>query len=410
MANKRKTAAPARNQRVRTEGTVTANRKTARVKKKLTKKEQQKRKLIVFGIEVLCLLLLLIVLVVWSLWSKISVDKFGFGEAGINEDLADDTLLKLKGYTNIALFGLDNRGSGNFESGNSDVIMIASINNETKEVKLVSIYRDTYMSIGDGKYSKANAAYAKGGPKQAVQMLNANLDLNITEYACVDWAALTEAIDALGGVEIEITEQERVIINDLLIEIDRSVGADSPRIKSAGVQTLTGTQATAYARIRKTAGDDFKRSSRQRIVLEAMLNKAKQSDLKTLWNICDAVFDDIATSLELSEILGLAKHVMEYEIGSTTGFPFEMTTKQISGSGDTVIPIGLEDDVSMLHAYMFGTEEYEPSKTVQAISDAIIKKTGVTEDSKSINVEGFNDTAGQSGTVFKEEESTETED
>lgn len=410
MANRKRTAARKKHGRVRTESTMTVNRQTARRKKKLSKKEQQKRKLVIFGVEILCLLLLLIVLVGWSLWSKISVDKFGFGEAGINADLADDTLLKLKGYTNVALFGLDNRGSGNFESGNSDVIMIASINNKTKEVKLISVYRDTYMSIGSGKYSKANAAYAKGGAKKAVQMLNANLDLNITEYACVDWAALTEAIDALGGVEIEITEQERVIINDLLIEIDNSVGAKSPRIKSAGVQTLTGTQATAYARIRKTSGDDFKRSSRQRIVLEAMLNKAKESDIKTLWNICDAVFDDIATSLELSEILGLAKHVMEYEITSTTGFPFEMTTKKISGSGDTVIPIGLENNVSMLHSYMFGTEDYKPSKTVRAISDAIVKKTGVTDDSKSINVDGFNDTAGQSGTMFKEEKSTQTED
>lgn len=382
--------------------------KAAKKKKKVTKRQEQKRKLIIFGVEVLCLLLLLVALYVWSLWSKINVDDFNNADAGINEDLGDDTLLTLKGYTNIALFGLDNRSTGDYDSGNSDVIMIASINNQTKEVKLVSVYRDTYMSIGDGKYSKANAAYAKGGPKQAVQMLNANLDLNITEYACVDWAALVEAIDALGGVEIDITEQERVMINDLIIEIDYYVGTDTPTVKKAGVQNLTGAQATAYARIRKTAGNDFKRSSRQRIVLEAMLNKAKESDISTLLKICNAVFDDISTSLTLNEIIGLAQHVSEYTIGSTTGFPFEMTTKQLSGSGDTVVPIGLEDDVSMLHEYLFGTVDYEPSKTVKAISDAIINKTGVTEDYQSIDVEDFNDTAGQSGTVFKDD--TETED
>jgi len=379
--------------------------------KKLSKRDQQKRKLVILGIEAVCLLVLLVVLFVWSLWSKINTDSgFGGADAGINEDLGDDTLLRLKGYTNIAVFGLDNRGNGKYDQGNSDVIMIASINNKTKEVKLVSVYRDTYLSVGNGKYGKANSAYARGGAKQAVQMLNANLDLNIKEYMCVDWGAVTEAVDALGGVEIEITEQERVIINDLLIEIDRTVGADSPRIKSAGLNNLTGTQATAYARIRKTAGDDFKRSSRQRIVLEAMLNKAKQSDIKTLLDICNAVFDDVSTSLTLSEIIGLARHVKEYSIGSTTGFPFEITTKDLSNAGDSVVPIGLEDDVSMLHAYLFGTENYEPSRTVQAISDAIVQKSGVTEDYKSINVEGFNDTAGQSGTVFKEEESTEKED
>lgn len=384
--------------------------KAAKRKKKITKRQQQKRKLIIFGIEVLCLLLLLGVLYVWSLWSKISIDKFGNSEAGINEDLGDDTLLTLEGYTNIALFGLDNRSTGDYDSGNSDVIMIASINNKTKEVKVVSVYRDTYLSIGDGKYSKANAAYAKGGAKQAVQMLNANLDLNITEYVCVDWSAVIEAVDALGGVDIEVTEAEVKYLNMYVKDMGKEIGSDTTQIKKAGMQTLNGAQATAYARIRYTAGNDFKRASRQRIVLEAMLNKAKEADVSTLLKICNAVFDDISTTLELTEILGLAQHVTEYTIGSTTGFPFEMTTKQLSGSGDAVIPIGLEDDVSQLHEYLFGTVDYEPSKTVQAISEAIIQKTGITEDYKSIDVEDFNDTAGQAGTVFKDEESTETED
>lgn len=379
--------------------------KTAKRKKKITKRQQQKRKLVIFGIEVLCLLLLLGVLYVWSLWSKIEVDTgFNNSEAGINEDLEDETLETLEGYTNIALFGLDNRSQGQYERGQSDVIMIASINNKTKEVKLVSVYRDTYLSVGDGNFNKANSAYARGGAKQAVQMLNANLDLNITEYACVDWAAVTEAIDALGGVEIEITSQEADQINQYIWEVDEMVGTKSEYVYGSGKKLLTGTQATTYARIRKTAGADFKRSSRQRIVLEAMLNKAKQSDVKTLLDICNAVFDDISTSLTLNEIITLVKDVQKYTIGSTTGFPFEMTTAQLSGSGSTVVPIGLTDDVSQLHEYLFETTDYQPSKTVQAISDSIIKKTGITEDYKSINVDEFNNTAGQTGTVFKDEE------
>ena len=173
------------------------------------------------------------------------------------------------------------------------------------------------------------------------------------------------------------------------------------------MQNLTGAQATAYARIRKTAGNDFKRTSRQRIVLEAMLNKAKQSDIPTLLNICEAVFDDVSTSLDLTEIIGLARHVKEYTIASTSGFPFEMTTKDLAQTNSTVVPIGLEDDVAMLHKYLFDTEDYQPSKTVQVISQAIMEKTGITEDSKPINVEGFNDTAGQQGTVFKDDDTTE---
>lgn len=390
---------------------VAENTKAVKRQKKITKRQKQKRKLIIFGIEVFCLLLLLGVLYVWSLWDKVEVDTdFGDSEAGINEDLGDDTLLTLEGYTNIALFGLDNRSEGEYDKGQSDVIMIASINNETKEVKLVSVYRDTYMSIGNGKFTKANAAYAKGGAKQAVQMLNANLDLNIKEYACVDWMAVTEAVDALGGVTIEVTKQEVPFINAGVYEMNTKLGTNSPNLEKAGTVRLNGVQATSYARIRKTAGNDFKRSSRQRIVLEAMLTEAKKADMGTLLNICNSCFDDISTSLTLNEILGLAKHVKEYNIASTSGFPFEMTTKQISGSGDTVIPIGLEDDVAQLHEYLFGTVDYEPSKTVQAISDAIIQKTGVTENYQSIDVSDFNNTAGQTGTEFKKEETTEKED
>ncbi len=387
------------------------NAKTVKKKKKLSKRQQQKRKLIIIGVEVLGLLLLLVALYVWSLWDKIDIDSgFTNSEAGINEDLDSDVLEKMEGYTNIALFGLDNRKAGQYERGQSDVIMIASINNKTKEVRLLSVYRDTYLSIGNGKFNKANAAYARGGAKQAVQMLNANLDLNITEYVCVDWAAVTEAIDALGGVEIEITSQEAKLINEYIWEVDAMMGTKSEKVQGKGLKTLTGAQATSYARIRKTAGNDFKRASRQRIVIEAMLNKAKSSDIGTLLNICNAVFDDISTSLTLDEIIELARHVKEYSIGTTSGFPFKMKTDQLSGSGDTVIPIGLEKNVSELHKYLFNTENYEPSKTVKAISDAIIDKTGVTENSSSINVDDFNDTAGQSGTNFKDEDGTEKKD
>ncbi|MBQ2901163.1 MAG: LCP family protein [Agathobacter sp.] len=383
----------------------------SRRRKKITKRQQQKRKLIIFGIEILCLLVLLGLLYVWSLWSKIDVDQdFDNSEAGINQDLHEETVETLKGYTNIALFGLDNRSQGQYNRGQSDVIMIASINNDTKEVRLVSVYRDTYLSIGGGKYGKANSAYAKGGAKQAVQMLNANLDLDITEYACVDWAAVTEAVDALGGIEIEITAQEASQINEYIWEVDQMLGTKSETVSGAGKKLLTGTQATTYARIRKTAGSDFKRTSRQRIVLEAMLNKAKESNVSTLLNICNAVFDDIATSLTLDEIVALVKDVQKYEIGTTTGFPFEMTGHQLADAGDAVVPIGLEDDVEKLHEYLFDAKDYKPSKTVQAISNAIIKRTGITEDTPSYNVDDYNNTAGQSGTVFKDPEDTEKED
>ena len=377
-------------------------------RKKASKRSRQKKKMFLFVIELFCLALLVgcvyVASVVGDLVSQIDHDSdFGSSQAGINKDINSQTVETMKGYTNIALFGLDNRRSGNYEYGNSDTIMIASINNDTKEVKLVSVYRDTYLSIGGGKFNKANSAYNRGGVEQAVKMLNANLDLDITEYVCVDWAALSEAIDALGGVELEVTSAEVGYLNMYLIELDNVLGTSTPRLQEAGRHNLNGAQATAYARIRYTAGSDFLRTSRQRIILEAMLNKAKDSDLTTLTSVCSAIFDDISTSLSMSEIIGLAKDVREYSLISTTGFPFKVTGKDLSDAGDAIVPIDLSANVIQLHEYLFENEDYVPSNTVEAIDRSIIDKSGVTEDTPSYNIDKYNETLGADGTHFKDE-------
>lgn len=375
-------------------------------KKRRTKKQRQRNKLVIFVFEVLLLAVVVVGLGLWNkvteLYAKIDTnsEKMDNTEAGINPDIDTEQMEVLGGYTNIALFGLDNRSSGDYERGLSDTIMIASINNKTKEIKLISVYRDTYLSVGNGKYKKANTAYSSGGVVQAIQMLNTNLDLDIKQYVCVDWNALVEAIDALGGVEIEVTEKEVELLNLYMRDIDQMTGKTTEKLTGSGLKVLNGTQATAYARIRKTAGNDFRRASRQRIVLEAMLNKAKESDLNTLWNICEAVFDDISTNITLAEIIDLAKDVKEYQIGSTTGFPLDLVTRSLSGSGDTVVPVSLENNVSKLHDYMFGTTGYEPSFSVKSISNAIMEKTGVDETTEPYDMDDYNNTAGQDGTVF----------
>lgn len=372
--------------------------------KKSTRKQKQRNKLIVFGVEVVLLIVVVAGLAIFtklaSLYNKVETgEKLDNSEAGIN-DIDTEQAEVLKGYTNIALFGLDNRTVGNYESGRSDTIMVASINNETKEVKLVSVYRDTYLSVGGGKYNKANTAYSYGGIKQAVQMLNTNLDLDITQYVCVDWTAVIETIDALGGIEIDLTSAEVTQLNKYLKDVDAVTGQTTEKIKSSGVQTLNGSQATTYARIRKTSGNDYRRASRQRIVLEAMLNKAKDADVNTLLNICENIFDDIQTNLTLAEILDLAMDVREYEISSTSGFPFDLVNRSLSGSGDSVVPVSLTNNVSKLHEYLFGTADYVPSLSVRAINDTIIDKTGVDENTTPYDMDQYNDTSGQNGTVF----------
>jgi LCP family protein required for cell wall assembly len=367
-------------------------------RKKKKRRRKKRRKLVLLLFEVLLLAVLLVAAYFVNMFQKIDFQNMDETEAGINEDLDENTLETLEGYTNIALFGLDNRSSNNYDTGNSDVIMIASINNKTKDVKLVSVYRDTYLAIGNGRYAKCNSAYASGGARQAVQMLNSNLDLDIKEYVCVDWAAMVEVIDDLGGLDLEITQGEMNQINKYKDDVDKVTGKTTPNVTQYGLVHLDGTQATTYARIRKLAGDDFKRASRQRIVLQAILEKAKQADLATLTSICNSVVDDISTSLSLSQILSLAKSVGSYSIESTTGFPFDLTTMTLSNQGDCVIPADLAANVKELHEYMFEDYGYVPSQTVQTISDTIMNSTGVTGNSLLINTDYYNETAGANGT------------
>lgn len=381
----------------------------ANQKRKKKKKRSIMQKLAVFFIEVLILADLLAALALYYLTvGKMDIqEKLTTTEAGINKD-AD--LEKLEGYTNIALFGLDNRSGGKYESGNSDTIMIASINNETKEVKLISVYRDTYLAIGGGKFNKANAAYAKGGAKEAVQMLNSNLDLDITDYVCVDWKALIDAIDVLGGIDVEVTSQEVNEINRNVKEQDDTLGMRTARLSGEGLMRLNGSQAVGYARIRNTAGDDYLRASRQRIVLEQMLAAAKNTDIGTLTSMVSSMCDDISTSMTLARMLGMAKDVTKYSIASTTGFPFELTTRDLQISGSTVVPIDLANNVKELHAYMFGDENYQVSETAQDISDSIEKTTGVTADDSAVDTSQYNNTSGSGGTAATKEQNKKKKD
>lgn len=365
--------------------------------KKRKKKKKKSRKLLLFAFEVLFLGVLLVAAYGFQMLNRINHDEMDVSEAGINKDLDENTKESLEGYTNIAIFGLDNRSQGSYNSGNSDVVMIASINNKTKDVKLISVYRDTYLTVGNGSYSKCNSAYARGGATQAVQMLNSNLDLDIKEYVSVDWAAVVEVIDDLGGLDLEITQGEMLQINKYKKDVDKVTGKITPDVTTYGKVHLDGTQATTYARIRKLAGDDYKRASRQRIVLQAMLEKAKKAGIGTLTQICNTVVDHIQTSMSTSRILSLAKDVMKYNVKSTTGFPFDLTTKNLT-SGDTVVPIDLANNVKQLHKYMFDDSNYVCSQTVKTISDTIMTKTGVTADAVKVDTSEYNETVGADGT------------
>lgn len=334
-------------------------------------------------------------------WGKIQTQDIEAKDLIINEEVQEKNgeINLGKGYTNIALFGVDSR-DGNLGKGNrTDCIIVASLNNETKEVKMISVYRDTLLDLSDGTLQKCNAAYSYGGPTQAVNMLNLNLDLDIQKYVTVDFGAIADAIDLLGGVEIEIKEEEIQYLNKFVQETADSAGKEAHRVETAGLQLLDGVQATTYARIRSTAGGDFTRTERQHLVIEKIVEKAKNADLMTLNAIIDKVFPQVATNFTLSDILYYAQAYTEYQLSGNMGFPQDKSTDTISGLGSIVIPEDLTSNVSALHQFLYGVNDYSPSSKVNSISEKIAARVGTGGNAQdSGNSSGKSDSSSTGGT------------
>ena len=294
--------------------------------------------------------------------------------------VSEEARVRGTGYLNVALFGVDSRKNELGKGTRSDTIMIASLNRETLEVKISSVFRDTLLEQDDKTINKANAAYSYGGPEEAVAMLNKNLDMDIEHYVSVNFDALIDVVDEVGGIEIDVTEEEIPYICGYAIEIMKSTGRVSAGVTEPGPQILNGLQATAYARIRYTAGDDFKRAERQRMVLAKIVEKLQQASPAQLNRIIDKVFPEVATNFTMAEILDYAKDAFDYRLGETTGFPFDKTTDELVDVGSVVIPVTLESNVEMLHKFFYGdSDSYSVSSTVSAISDKIVSKAGHRE-------------------------------
>ncbi len=341
---------------------------------------RKRRKMIIFVAEVLIILLMVGILAVVFMKEKntgytyVNLDEEDLGITS-NEQATE----QMQKYWNIALFGVDAENESQLQKGaRSDSMMIASINMETGDIKLVSIYRDTYLNVGNDVYTKANAAYGKGGGAQALKMLNSNLDMEISDFVTIGYEGLKEVIDGLGGVEIEVDEVELLHINNYQYSIAKTLGISKyTEVKSAGTQVLNGLQATAYCRIRYTKGDDFKRAERQREVIKAIEAKAKTADLATLTKVFNAVISHVHTSLKTEDILPLLERVADFRIVSENGFPQEdmRTVDNIGSSGSCIVPLSLESNTVWLHQFLFENEEYTPSETVKEYSKTVESKT-----------------------------------
>ena len=353
---------------------------------------KRKRRMAFFVFEIIVLALLIAALFFFAKINRaldgISEEDFNSEVVETNEGIDHDTL---KGSTNIALVGLDTREDGSADSGlmNSDTMIMASINNDTKEVKLVSVYRDTLLNVGNDRYTRANEAYATGGPEKFLTMLNRNLDMNINDYVTVDFSAVVHAIDILGGIDdVELTYEEIVHLNNYCIGTSEATGASyEPLPEVQGVYDLSGVQAVSYARIRYGDGLDFRRAARQRLIIDKMVAKVKANPLK-LNELMDKIVkkEYITTSLSSSEMMKMGLSMLSYNFAENgqVGFPFRHLfgekVKNAVGQ-DVVLPVTLEFNVVELHNFLYPEAAYEPSSTVKEYSDYIISVSGFGENS-----------------------------
>lgn len=355
------------------------NRRRPAAKPSKRAKAKKKRKIIIFTVEIIVIAVLLGALWIFKDFGKnedgtnsgpLIVD-FKEDDLVVNEQVQDN--LQMQGYRNIALFGVDSRSGELTKKTLSDSIIIASINEKTGDVKLVSVYRDTYLNLSNDKYGKCNSAYSAGGAEQAIKMLNMNLDLDIKEFVTVGFEGLSSTIDELGGVWLDVDDEELKHINSYQKCMAEDLKVSWTPVENTGYQLLNGLQATAYCRIRYRSGNDFARAASQREVIQAIATEAKKADITTLTKVANTVSNYVYTSLSMDEIIGLLGEIAKYNIVEEDGFPqTDLRGSSTLGSkGSCVYPINLDDNVTWLHEFLFNDTDYEPSKEVKEYSGII---------------------------------------
>ena len=336
-----------------------------------------RRALKIFGIILLILIIIIAGIAVGG-YSYIANKLGKMQQVEISEeqlDINDEVAENLSGYRNIAIFAVDSRADDYGKGNRSDGIIVASINNKTKEVSLISVYRDTYVQIEGHGLDKITHAYSYGEAPLAISTLNTNLDLNIKEFVSVNFDAVAEAVNALGGIELEITSAEMATMNEKYIrQTTEATGIKSNYITKTGLQTVDGIQAVAYSRVRSTAGGDYKRTERMREVITKIVEKLKTKSIGEINKFLDIVLPKIYTNISGTDIIGMVPDALNYKINESIGWPYEV--RGYTGAAWYGAPVTLETNVSRLHHEVFGEEDYVPTETVKTISNKIIKTTG----------------------------------
>lgn len=295
----------------------------------------------------------------------------------INEEVKNE--LEKYGYRTIALFGVDSRSNQLEKGTRSDGIILAIIDEKTKKIDLVSVYRDSYLQIPGRSMDKVTHAYAYGGAELSMSTLNMNLDLNITEFATVNFNVLSDIVDSIDGVEIKITSDEVKYINKYISEVSKVSKKESSSIKRAGTYNLDGVQAVAYSRIRYTSGGDYRRAERMRTVLSAIISKAKKLNITKLNKLANKLLPEIYTNIDSNDIISMIPQIAAYSVSNSSGWPYEVkgaTIKKVWYG----IPVTLEENVKKLHQEFYSKQtDYKVSNKVKEISNQIIKNSGYSK-------------------------------
>ncbi len=306
-------------------------------------------------------------------FDKVDTDKASFA---IDPQVAED----LSGYRNIAILGVDARADEGYDGSRTDAIIVMSIDKSNGDIRLISVIRDSYLRMGyfDGSLilDKITHAHHYAGGVNTCAALNRSLDLNIEEFIIFNWKAVSDAVDCLGGVEINVKQNEIDDMNTYGNETARNVGGTYTAITQAGEQTLDGVQATTYCRIRKTSGGDEGRSQRYKKVVAAVMKKAITQPWK-LKELSETVFPNIRTNMSQLEMYTACLGFPGYELKNSISWPEDYYSGLLSDGLSYVVPTTLESNVKKLHEKAFGQTDYNVSATCLQISQDIIANTGI---------------------------------
>lgn len=338
------------------------------------------------------------ILLLIALAALLALSGCGNKEKNKNEE-SSGTTPAYDEYNTYVFFGVDSRAgeddwkeddsTGTEGAPSSDVIMLVNIDEESRDVQVCSVYRDTMMDVsGSLDLQKCNTAYRDAGPYGAIGMLEENLDLRISGYVSANFMAVADAIDALGGVDVDIESEKLAkgyedkgtdsldIINALIDELNEIYDRDAPHIEKTGMQTLSGIQAVAYSRLRYTEGSDMQRTVRQRDIVSLMLEKLKAADTTTQHEVLQQMYPSVDTDMAESELMDLFDVLVGYDMGNMQGFPYYKSSAYLDELW-FMIPCDLETNVTELHKRVYGEPNYAPSASVKTISKAIEEKSGL---------------------------------